>query len=197
VAKILRCNQKNRTWDNRMADVNSIFKQLESLSLFELNRLRSAISIALEDPDKNQSIKNHLKVGMKITYFSSNKNSLIEATVVDIRKTRASVVNTDDGVKWNISFYLINLQGIDVNIVPKRSFGGLDRNSLKVGDHVGWHSKLGYELYGVIEKLNPKKALIHLGDGQQWTVSYPLLFLVMDGVSIQSRNLCIEGEVIR
>jgi hypothetical protein len=197
VAKILRCNQKNRTWDNRMADVNSIFKQLESLSLFELNRLRSAISIALEDPDKNQSIKNHLKVGMKITYFSSNKNSLIEATVVDIRKTRASVVNTDDGVKWNISFYLINLQGIDVNIVPKRSFGGLDRNSLKVGDHVGWHSKLGYELYGVIEKLNPKKALIHLGDGQQWTVSYPLLFLVMDGVSIQSRNLCIEGKVIR
>jgi hypothetical protein len=197
VAKILRCNQKNRTWDNRMADVNSIFKQLESLSLFELNRLRSAISIALEDPDKNQSIKNHLKVGMKITYFSSNKNSLIEATVVDIRKTRASVVNTDDGVKWNISFYLINLQGIDVNIVPKRSFGGLDRNSLKVGDHVGWHSKLGYELYGVIEKLNPKKALIHLGDGQQWTVSYPLLFLVMDGVSIQSRSLCIEGEVIR
>jgi hypothetical protein len=197
VAKILRCNQKNRTWDNRMADVNSIFKQLESLSLFELNRLRSAISIALEDPDKNQSIKNHLKVGMKITYFSSNKNSLIEATVVDIRKTRASVVNADDGVKWNISFYLINLQGIDVNIVPKRSFGGLDRNSLKVGDHVGWHSKLGYELYGVIEKLNPKKALIHLGDGQQWTVSYPLLFLVMDGVSIQSRSLCIEGEVIR
>lgn len=180
-----------------MADVNSIFKQLESLSLFELNRLRSAISIALDDPVKNQSIKNHLKVGMKITYFSSDKNNLIEATVVDIRKTRASVVNTDDGTTWNINFYLINLQGIDVNIVPKRSFGGLDRNSLKVGDHVGWHSKLGYELYGVIEKLNPKNALIRLSDGQQWTVSYSLLFLIMDGVSIQSRNLCIEGEVIR
>lgn len=180
-----------------MADINSIFKQLESLSLFELNRLRSAISMTLEDPARNEAIKCHLKVGMKITYFLSERNDLIEATVVDIRKTRASVVNTTDGTKWNIKFYVINLQGIDVSIVPKNSSGGLDRNSLKVGDHVGWHSKLGYELYGVVEKLNPKNALIRLGNSEQWTVSYSLLFLIMDGVSIQSGHLCIEGEVIR
>jgi hypothetical protein len=84
-----------------------------------------------------------------------------------------------------------------VNINPRQSFGGLDRNSLKVGDRVGWHSKLGYDLYGVVEKLNPKKVLVRLGDGEQWTVSYSLLFLVMEGVSSHGGQLCIEGEVIR
>src|SRR5471030_3261911 len=109
-----------------MADINGIFKQLESLSLFELNRLCSAISIALEDPVKNNEIKRHLKIGMKITYFLGEKNNLIEATVVDIRKTRASVIKTAGGTKWNIKFYAINLQRIDVNIAPKKSSGGLN-----------------------------------------------------------------------
>jgi hypothetical protein len=180
-----------------MTDINNIFKQLEPLSLFELSRLRSAISRVLEDPIKNEAIKCHLKIGMKITYFSSHKNDLIEATVVDIRKTRASVINTEDGVKWNIRFQVINLQGIDINIIPRKSSGGLDRNSLKVGDCVGWQTRMGYEVYGVVEKLNPKKALVLLGNGEQWTVSYPLLFLVMDGFSTQNGQICIEGEVIR
>lgn len=180
-----------------MTDINSIFKQLEPLSLFELSRLRTAISMALEDPVRIEAIRYHLKIGMKITYFSSDKNDLIEATVVDIRKTRASVVNTADGVKWNIKFYVINLQGIDTDIIPKIPSGGLDRNSLKVGDRVCWQVNMGHELYGVVEKLNPKRALVQLGNGEQWTVSYPLLFLVMDGVSVQGGRACIEGEVIR
>ena len=115
----------------------------------------------------------------------------------EIRKTWASVIDACDGKKSNIKFYLINLEGIDVNINPRKSSGGLDRNSLKVGDRVGWHSKLGYDLYGVVEKLNPKKALVRLGDVEQCTVSYSLLFLVMDGVSSNGGRLCIEGEVIR
>jgi len=116
---------------------------------------------------------------------------------MDIRKTWVSVVNMQDNERWNVKFCSINLQGIDININPKKSSGGLDRNSLKVGDRVGWHSKLGYDFFGVVEKLNPKKALIRLGDGAQWTVPYSLLFLVMDGVSSYGGQLCIEGKVIR
>lgn len=179
-----------------MVDINIIFKQLESLSLFELSRLRCAISKVLDDPVRNEAIKNHIKIGMKITYFSSDKNDLIEATVVDIRTTRASVVNVVDGIKWNIQLYLINLEGIDTSITPKKSSGGLDRNSLKVGDHVGWNSKLGYELYGIVEKLNPKKALIRLDNCEQWTVSYSLLFLIINGVAIKGGKTYIEGEVV-
>ena len=117
-----------------MNDINAIFEQLKPLSLFELNRLVSAISIILDDPVKNEAIKRHLKIGMKITYFSSDKNDLVEATVTDIRKTWVSVVNTQDNKGWNIKFCSINLQGIDVSINPKKLSDGLDRNSLKVGD---------------------------------------------------------------
>ena len=135
---------------------------------------------------------------MKITYFSSDKNRLIEAIIQEVRKTWASVINSHDGKRWSIKFHHINLQDMDISIAPKKYSGGLDRNSLKVGDHVGWNSRLGHDLYGVIEKLNPKKALIRLGNGEFWTVSYSLLFIVMDGVSIdQDTRLCIEGEVIR
>jgi len=122
---------------------------------------------------------------------------LVEATINDIRKTRASVVNTHDGQGWNVCFSSINLEGIDTSIMPKKHSGGLDRNSLKVGDHVGWHSKLDHDVYGTVAKLNPKKALVRLSHGQCWTVPYSLLFLVMDGMgSTESNALCIEGEFI-
>ena len=179
-----------------MADINSIFEQLKPLSLFELHRLNCAIFKLLNDPARNDAIKRHLRIGMEITYFSSARNDLVEATVVNIRKTRASVINKQDNEKWNIELCAINLQGINTSIKSRDPSGSHDRNSLKVGDRVGWHSKLGYELYGVIEKLNPKKALVRLGDGAQWTVSYSLLFLIMEGVSIHDKQLCIEGEVI-
>lgn len=79
-------------------------------------------------------------------------------------------------------------------------FGGVQsRNSLKVSNYVGWHSRHGCDLYGVVEKLNPKKALIQLGSGECWTV--PLFTISRDGkraFSTQSNALfCMEGEVIR
>src|SRR5262245_8598069 len=103
-----------------MVNFNAILEQLEPWSLFELNRLHSAISRLLDDPAKNEAIRNYLKVRMKIHYFNSDTNSLIEATIVEIRKTWASVINLHDGKRWNIKFSLINLQGIDITISPKK-----------------------------------------------------------------------------
>lgn len=179
-----------------MSDMNTLFKQLEPLSLFELSRLRTAISRTLADPMRNEAIKRQLKIGMQITYFSSKQNDLVEATVVDIRKTRATVVNTVDGSSWYVKFYAINLQGINTDILPKKPLAGLDRNSLKVGDRVGF-LKAEEEVYGIVTKLNPKRALIQLSNGDEWFVSYPLLFLVIDGLSTQIELPWIEGEVIQ
>lgn len=180
-----------------MNKLNDIFKDLEQLSLFDLNRLRSAISKTLDDPERNDAIKYHLKTGMKIQYYCSQDNKLVEAIVVDIRQTRISVVNIEDGVKWNIKLYSINLEGVDTNISPKKSSGGLDRNSLKVGDYVGWYSgKTGNDIYGTVEKLNPKTAHIRLSGGEKWIVYYPSLFIVTDGVCSISGSLLIEGEVV-
>jgi len=103
-----------------------------------------------------------------------------------------------DGKRWNIPLYMLNLEDIDTSIKPIKREGGLDRNTLKVGDLVGWNSKLGHDLYGVIEKLNPKMALVRLGTGESWRVAYSLLFTVMDGEVEVSKNkpLYIEGEVV-
>lgn len=181
-----------------MTDLNNLLKQLEQLSPFELSRINSAIHNILDDPERNNAIKRHLKIGMKISYFCEKLNSLVLATIVSIGNTRASVINEADGVKWNILLYTINLQNIDTNLSPKKTSSGLDRNTLKVGEHVGWHSKrAGEELYGTVEKLNPKTACIRLGTGEAWRVYYPSLFLVTDGVSSSSSGpLLIEGEVI-
>jgi len=181
-----------------MSDFNSILQQIESWSLFELNRLRAAVSTVLSDPGRNNAIKHQLKTGMDVSYFCSDENRLIKAIIIDIRKTRVTVKNMHDGKRWDIPLYMLNLEGIDTSIKPLRREAGLDRNSLKVGDFVGWNSKLGHDLYGVIEKLNPKMALVRLESGESWRVSYSLLFTVMDGEVSHAKNkpLCIEGEVI-
>ena len=93
-----------------MSNFNSILEQLKPWSLFELNRLHSAIGRLLDDPTKNEAIKRQLKVGMKITYFSSDENRLIEAIIQEVRKTWASVINIHDGKRWSIKFHLINLR---------------------------------------------------------------------------------------
>jgi len=179
-----------------MNDLNAIFKQLQPLSLFELSRLRSAISRVIEDPARNAAVRRHLKLGMSITYFDCDKNDLVEATLVDIRKTRVSVINKHDGAKWDLGLDVINLDGIDTSIAPQKPSEGLDRNSLKIGVHVGFKNRDQEVVYGVIEKLNPKRALMRLSNGQRWNVGYPLLFLVMEGDVIKDAPLYIEGELV-
>ncbi len=177
--------------------IDLLFKQIENLSLFELSRLNCAIFNTLNDPYRNLAIKKHLRVGMKVQYFCSNKNKLVDAVILNIRKTKASVINEDDRVTWTIPFYLINLEGVDTTIRPNTTSGGLNKNTLKVGDRVGWHSRLGHDVFGIVEKLNPKKALVRLNSDERWTVSYSLLFMVMDGTTADNNQLWIHGEVIR
>ena len=123
---------------------------------------------------------------------------MVEAVVLDVRKTMATVRKVVDNTRWDIYLFSIDLQGRDTIIPPKRQSGKLDRNSLKIGDRVGYHSKESSDVFGVVKKLNPKKAVITLNNGEIWNVPYSLLFLVMDGISINTNGrLLIECEVIR
>lgn len=166
-----------------MSDLNRILEQLSSWSLFDLDRLSSAVRDLLNNPAKQEAIKRHLTIGMNITYLDYDTNRLIEATIVDIKKTRAGVINLIDKRKWNIPFSCINLEGVDLSPLPKKRGLGLDRSAFSVGETVGWSSRrFGHDVYGVIQKLNRKKALVKLGNGELWTVYYESLFPVMDGV---------------
>lgn len=182
--------------NNQIKNINQVYDDVEKLSLFDLKRLSSAIYNLLEDPKRNLAVKKCLKVGMTI-YYESPEQELIEAVILDVRKTMATVKRVSDNSRWDIYLFSINLNGQDLISTPKRQSGNLDRNSLKIGDRVGYHSKNGNDVFGVIQKLNPKKTVVLLNDGQIWNVPYGLLFLVMDGVSVDVNDcLLIEGVVL-
>ena len=88
---------------------SQILEALNNASLFELYRLQQAIRRSLEDPARIRQIKDSLSVGQDIEYFEAEENRLIEASIVELKRTNALVKNRHDGKLWNIPFYFINL----------------------------------------------------------------------------------------
>ncbi len=171
-------------------------EDLNDASLFDLFRIKCAINQMIEDPDKLIGVKRNLSSGMEISYFDQELNKLIDAVVINAKRSRVLVQNKLSGERWNIPFHMINLEGVDTSVRSRNPSKQLDRTSLSIGDHVGFHSKLGIDLYGAIIKLNPKCAKLKLTNGETWRVAYSLLFSVMDGHSQENNNegLLIEGS---
>ena len=159
-------------------DYASLLDALGKASLFDLWRLSAAIGRALEDPNKNEAIRANLRVGQSIRYFEAKENREISGRVVEIKRSRALIQNDHDKRLWNIPFYMINLQGEHVDSPASRA--KVRRDSLRVGDAVGYRSRTQREVYGVVIKLNRKTATVRLTTGQQWGVPYSLLFYVLD-----------------
>ncbi len=157
---------------------NFVLTELEQASTFELFRLQSAINTLLEDPTRITAIKNQLRPGMDITYFDAQKNRLVSARLLQLRKTRASIQDMESGKRWVIPLYTINLEQSDTHLAPQKQ--GVDRLSLCIDDQVGFRGKSGEELFGSVIKLNPKRAKIRVGD-TVWSVPYSMLFSVIDG----------------
>jgi hypothetical protein len=173
---------------------NAILEALNQASLFELHRLNAAIRNQLEDPARIRHVKQALRVGQTITWFDDQENRLVEARLLEIRRTRALVQNIGDGKRWNIQFYLINLDGQDVEIAAQGQ-RKLDRNSLRVGDQVAFKDRHGHERFGKVVKLNPKSAAVMVGT-MRWRVSYGLLMPVIDG-DLGSDPLALPGDFTR
>ncbi len=179
---------------NPSIELMNLYQQIEKLSLFDLRQLHHSMFNLLEDPNKLLSAKQQLKIGMTVSYLFSDDEGMKEAILLAIRDKRATVQNVCDRKKWNIYISTINLEGKDLLVSPKRFTGKLDRNSLKIGDSVGFHErKSGMDLYGKIKKLNPKRALLELHQGGLWYVYYGNLFLITDGVSVDN-NGCLLIE---
>jgi hypothetical protein len=157
----------------------AILDALGQASLFELYRLNVAIGNQLDDPKRIAAVKQALRVGQTLRWFNSTENRLVEAKLLRMNRTRAEVRNVADGKPWTIPFYLIDLEGQDVAIATRKR-QALDRNSLRVGDRVGFKDRHGQERFGLVVKLNPKSASVQV-DGMRWRVGYGLLLPVIDG----------------
>jgi hypothetical protein len=158
---------------------SAILEALNQASLFELYRLNTAIGNQLDDPARINAVKQALRAGQTVRWFNSVENRLVEASLLRINRTRADVRNLGDGKHWTIPFYLINLEGQDVEIASRQR-NTLDRNSLKVGDRVAFKDRAGHERFGQVVKLNPKSAAVQVGPAR-WRVAYSLLAPVIDG----------------
>lgn len=169
----------------------AILEALGQASLFELFRLNAAISNQLDDPKRIAAVKRVLRVGQTVRWFDSTENRLVEATLLQMNRTRVQVRNVVDGKPWNISYYTIDLEGQDVTIVP-RARQSLDRNSVRIGDRVGFKDREGRERFGQVVKLNPKSASVQV-DAMRWRVGYGLLSAVIDG-DLSDATLALPGE---
>lgn len=162
-------------------DYTLITQELRAASLFDLFRLRAAITLQLEDPQRIDEVRIRLRPGMKISYFDEVQNRLTPATVIELHRTRLLVENQQDKERWSIPFAPVNVDGVetDIRASPVEPHV-LDRTRLKVGEAVGFRDRQNRDCYGVVVALNQKTATILTNGGQRWRVAYQFLFPVID-----------------
>ncbi len=156
-----------------------MIETLKNASLFDLYRLRRFISKILEDPLRLNEIRMKLKINQEITYFDETSNNHIKGTIMDIGRTYVSVKNHQDGTRWRIPIYIININELSDNFLKPTN--KVDRLTLKVEESVGFVTKEGVTLYGLVKKLNPRTATVLVSGNHQWRVSYSCLFYVIEG----------------
>lgn len=153
-------------------------KELQEASSFDLYRLRAAIDCVLEQPGWMQAVQSRLRVGQSIDYFDPQTNRAHKGELLEMRHKQAVVLDVDRQQRWLISYAAINLDGAGVEIreQPKR---GLGRNSVAIGDVVGFVDRDHQQRSGNILRLNDKTVTLQVGY-QQWRVAYALLHRVVE-----------------
>lgn len=172
-----------------------ILTSLNQASAFDLFRLRAAIDRVLDQPGWVTAVQARLRVGMAIEYFDPQANRSFKGKLLEMRRKQAVVLDLETQKRWLISYAAINLDGADVEIreQPKH---GLSRQSVAVGDVVGFVDRDQRQRSGKILRLNDKTVTLQVGH-QQWRVAYALLHRVVES-SASDGNLpelgVFEGE---
>lgn len=161
-------------------DYTSIIEGLRVASLFDLFRLRAALTMQLEDPGRIEQVSARRRPGMPITYFDEVQNRLVSASVIELRRTRLLIENQHDKERWSIPFGAVNIEEVETDLRTAAAPQGLERSRLKVGDAVGFRDRQNQDRYGQVLALNPKTVTILTRDQQRWRVAYQFLFPVID-----------------
>ncbi len=102
------------------------------------------------------------------------------SAVVEHKTASAVIVrNCEDGERWKVPYHRIKLDARDFEFNQRQ--GQLDRNSLAVGDRVGFAFE-GQQITGIVERLNAKTvSLKNTTDHKKWRVPYSFLYAVIEG----------------
>ena len=172
-------------------DYSKILNEIKKASLFDLYRLHVAIGNELDNPNHIFSVKQRLRIGMKISFFHHVENRLIDATIISLNSKSVVILDHEKQTRFKVPYYVINLSDADVSI--HNTHNSLDANNLKVGDLVGF-TKDGKDIVGIIKRLNSKTVTLQTQNSQQWRVAYSFLYNIYKG-EMNEKTLC--GEVIK
>jgi len=176
-------------------DYSKIMNLLDEASLFDLYRLRAAIDKEMENPERIEKIRFSIKAGDPIRYFVEDENRLIDAEVLEVKRTRALVRNKHDSKRWDIPFYMINVEDISVDIVRPENTQGISRHEVRIGDFYGFRDRANNMLRGKVIRINPKTVTLFVEPNQHWRVSYSMLHSIIDGQKASEQKF-IEGIVV-
>ncbi|MEJ2756695.1 MAG: hypothetical protein P8104_12950, partial [Gammaproteobacteria bacterium] len=110
-----------------------------------------------------------------------DENRLFSADILKLNRTRVLVRNQCNGMRWNIPYYFINLEGAEVEIRQTKAKVGLTKNETKIGDRVGFYNhRTSTDMYGEIIRRNQKTVTLNTTSNGQWRVSYNSLFPIVD-----------------
>jgi len=160
-------------------DYTHLLNALNKATAFDLYRLHVAIGNELENPKRILNIKQKLRIGMELSYFDHVENRLVKAKLLEMRQKNAVVLDYEQNKRFVIPYYMLNIDGIDVDIYESKNSETLTANMLKVGDCVGFN-KNGENIAGIIKRINHKTVTLETSSGHQWRVAYSFLYRVLD-----------------
>ena len=176
-------------------DYTQLLKELNQVNSFDLFRLSVAIRHQLEDPKRIAGIKQQLRIGMILSYFDAAENRLINTVLLEKRHKTVLVLDQKSNKKWVLGYYMLNIDGVDVDIYTSKNSDNLTANHVKVGERVGFN-KEGEEIVGIIKRINQKTVTLETTSGRSWRVSYDFLYRVHEGETGRSQQIkwINEGE---
>ena len=173
-----------------MIHYNQLIEFLKDASLHEIYRLSQAIDNEQNDPQRIAKARKQFKQDDIIEYFDATTNTYIAARVRKKKIKNVSVQNIHDGAYWSIPYYMIKLNSR--NMLFETSGRSLTRNTLKVGDSVGFNHD-GEAIVGQIKRLNHKTVSLATKNHGEWRVHYRSLHPIIDGKTDNVR--VIESEI--
>jgi hypothetical protein len=115
-------------------EISKIIEALQQTSLFDLYRLEAILRKMMTDPRRLNEVRSKLQPNQEITYFEPTANQEISATIINLGRTYAGVLNHVDGKRWKTPYYMINPTGLKIEFGFHS--GKVDRLTLKVGEQV-------------------------------------------------------------
>ncbi|MCX7126212.1 MAG: hypothetical protein NTU49_10900 [Gammaproteobacteria bacterium] len=177
-------------------DFTEVMQLLKNASPYDLYRIKVAIQNEIEKPEHIRTMRECFAIGDKVSYFDSDKNTLIDAIVLEKNPKNAVLKNLCDQQRWNTPYYMINLTGKKSDIHTNHKERPT-KNNFKVGDCVGFNND-GQQCIGTIIKLNHKTASLITRENKRWRVGYGLLFKILDGErgDVTAGSLSYTGNLI-